>query len=173
MNHLYALPRFSLLPEHGHKGFIPYTHIFDKPGADAKAQAHHAFLQAQVTSLSPRSLTLSKSFPEYGVSEPEKKLDFDYLVYALGSHLPAPIDLWGPADVEQELKKPIQYDGTKAAGISWLKRFRSMIERVPSVLVVGGGALGIRKMFAQSTIQSADLLQNMRPILLRCSRTSA
>jgi apoptosis-inducing factor 2 len=146
MNHLYTLPRFAILPEHGHKAFIPYTNIFGKPTAPSEAKTRHIFLRAQVTSLNAHSLTLSRSFPEHGIDERDKTLRFDYLVYALGSHLPAPINVWGPADVEKELETPILHDGTKASALSWLSRFRAMIERNSSVLVVGGGALGIRKL---------------------------
>lgn len=135
-----------------------------------------------------RYITLSKSFPEYGIEgrgEREPRLEFDYLVYALGSHLPTPINLWGPVgDEDAEVDSltasppssstpkqeqedlsssspsaslpppppsspsppsltPIQR-GTKQGGITWLNRFRDRLERAASVLVVGGGALGIR-----------------------------
>lgn len=143
-NHLYSLPRFAILPQHGYKAFIPYTHIFG-PSAIPEVNPRHIFLHAQVTSVDLHSLTLSRSFPEHGVNESDRTLHFDYLVYALGSHLPAPIDLWGPVDPEAEKGKSQAYDGRKSSGINWLERFRGMVEAVSSVLVVGGGALGIRE----------------------------
>ncbi|GJE90645.1 hypothetical protein PsYK624_067890 [Phanerochaete sordida] len=159
MNHLYALPRFAILPEHGHKAFIPYTSLLARPcPADAP---RHVFLHARVTSLGPRSLTLSRAFPEHGVAEEDRTLHFDYLVYALGSHLPAPINVWGPVDTEAERDKPILHDGTKAQGLKWLERFRAMIERTSSVLVVGGGALGI-----QYSTDIAEVWPNKRVTLL-------
>lgn len=144
-NHLYALPRFAILPEHGHKAFIPYTNIFGNTAARVEGKPRHIFLHAQVTSLKTHSLTLSRAFPELGINEQDKTLHFDYLVYALGSHLPAPINVWGPVDAEDEQEQAKVHDGTKAGGLGWLRRFRGMIERTSSVLVVGGGALGVRE----------------------------
>lgn len=140
MNHLYVLPRYAVLPGHEHKAFIPYTsNMFRDPDASVSS----LFLHAQASALSPHSITVSRPFPAYGIDEPARKLQFDYLVYALGSHLPAPIDLWGPVADGDVIVPPTQ--GTKAEGIQWLKLFQHRIERSPSVLVVGGGALGVRK----------------------------
>lgn len=143
-NHLYSLPRFAILPHHGYKAFIPYTHILG-PSATPKIDARHLFLHAQVTSLDLHSLTLSRAFPEHGIEDPARTLQFDYLVYAAGSQLPAPINLWGPVDAETEKEGNQAHDGSKANALRWLERFRAMVERAPSVLVVGGGALGIRE----------------------------
>ena len=83
-------------------------------------------------------MTLSKAIPDAGITEP--KLSFDYLVYALGSHLPEPIDLWGSVNLGS-----VGYDGTKPKGIEFLKSAQNRVKAAPSVLVVGGGALGIRE----------------------------
>lgn len=158
MNHLYVLPRFAVLPGHEHKAFIPYTNVFQlppAPGADptstaaptAPSDSTSIFLHATVTSLSRNSLTLHKAFPEHGISESDRTLHFDFLVYALGSHLPAPINLWGPV-ADQDVEKADVLDiarGTKQGGIAWLKKFQKRVENASSVLVVGGGALGIRE----------------------------
>ncbi|KAI0738290.1 iron uptake cluster protein [Daedaleopsis nitida] len=85
-------------------------------------------------------------FPEHGISDSDRTLHFDFLVYALGSHLPSPINLWGPV-ADGDVDKADVLDvtrGTKAGGIAWLKSFQKRIERASSVLVVGGGALGIQ-----------------------------
>ena len=163
LNHLYVLPRYAVLPGHEHKAFIPYNNVFRPPRPfDASdlspppspanpqsqsAQSPHVFLHAAVTSLSHRSLTLDRAYPAHGVTEADRTLHFDYLVYALGSHLPAPIDLWGPV-ADEDVEKASVLDvsrGTKEGGITWLKRFQKRVERASSVLVVGGGALGIRE----------------------------
>lgn len=108
----------------------------------------HLFLQCHVISLAPHSVKLSRSFPEHGIND--GILDFDYLVYALGSVLPGPSDLWGSnvcgiiASPEQ-CKDELIYQGEKTQGIDWLKKNQKVIEDAPSVLVVGGGALGVRK----------------------------
>ena len=95
-------------------------------------------MQATVTGIDTHSLTLSKAIPDAGITEP--KLSFDYLVYALGSHTPEPIDLWGSVNLGS-----VKYDGTKPKGMEFLKSAQKKIEEASSVLVVGGGALGIRK----------------------------
>ncbi|KAJ3551272.1 hypothetical protein NM688_g4798 [Phlebia brevispora] len=141
-NHLYVLPRYAILPQHAHKAFIPYTKIFrgpSAPGEEAPISRRILLLQAQVTSIASNSVTLSRSFPELGIDTPV--LNFDYAIYALGSYLPAPINLWGPCtNNEDELTDC----GTKGGGIEWLRKYHAVIEQAPSVLVVGGGALGIQ-----------------------------
>ena len=159
LNHLYVLPRYSVLPGHEHKAFIPYNNIFLPPQPVTPAQAdlitpvatkeNHAgvYLHASVTALSRHAVTLDRAFPEHGVAEHDRTLRFDYLIYALGSHLPAPINLWGPV-ADEDVDKATVLDvvrGTKEGGIAWLKRFQKRVARASSVLVVGGGALGIRE----------------------------
>ena len=167
MNHLYALPRFAVLPGHEHKAFIPYTNVFKPPppvGPDAKpatdsSVSTNIFLHATVTSLSPHSLTLDKAFPEHGVSDPDRTLHFDFLVYALGSHLPSPINLWGPvADEDVENADVLDVArGTKEGGVAWLKKFQKRVERASSILVVGGGALGVRECLLLQLVFSSVL----------------
>jgi len=144
-NHLYVLPRFAVVQGHEHKAFIPYQDILRN--ASPISSSRHLFLHAQVISIDgPNRLTLSRSFPELGLGS---EVEFDYMVYALGSHLPAPIDLWGPVGDTQEKGEVVEeygveHRGTKVGGIDWLRRFRRRIEHASSVLVVGGGALGIQ-----------------------------
>ncbi|KAI0367108.1 FAD/NAD(P)-binding domain-containing protein [Pilatotrama ljubarskyi] len=153
MNHLYVLPRYAVLPGHEHKAFIPYDNVFQppvvanapEPSSDPpKDVSRHVLLHANVLELKEHELTLDKSFPEHGV--PDRTLHFDYLVYALGSHLPAPINLWGPVADEQVDKNGVVdiVRGTKQGGVAWLKKFQKRVQRASSVLVVGGGALGIQ-----------------------------
>ncbi|ESK97088.1 amid-like nadh [Moniliophthora roreri MCA 2997] len=142
-NHVYVLPRLAVLPGHEHKAFVPYTRVFWKntPMRDSP----HIRLHAHVLSVHPHHIILSKAFPEHGVLT--TKLEFDYLIYALGSHLPSPLNLWGssPGVVSTIIKNPdYKYNGTKEDGINWLKRNQKVVEDAPSVLVVGGGALGIQ-----------------------------
>lgn len=90
-------------------------------------------LHAHVTAITPKFVTLSQAFPEHGIDSPT--LGYDYAIYALGSRLPEPLNLWGAAS----------YHGTKPEAIDWLKAKQKTIEGAGSILVVGGGALGIRK----------------------------
>jgi apoptosis-inducing factor 2 len=81
---------------------------------------------------------------------------FDYALYALGSRLPAPIDIWdghwndvvshnnGALDSDTARSK-CQKKGTKGEAVEWLRRCQERVAAARSVLVVGGGALGIRE----------------------------
>lgn len=91
-------------------------------------------------------------------------MHFDFAIYALGSHLPSPINLWEPCDTPSSESKPAactdlqkdtdgvnhtrQYRGMKQEGISWLRTRQQQIAATQEVLVVGGGALGIRKLIS-------------------------
>ncbi|KAF7319844.1 Glycoside hydrolase family 5 protein [Mycena kentingensis (nom. inval.)] len=137
VNHVYILPRLAVLPGHEHKAFIPCDNIFN---VDAPNPAKHAFLRASVLSFTANTVTLSRAFPELGI--PTATLEFDYAVYALGSHLPAPLNLWHASPDGKPCIVP--YGGTKPEAISWLKRKQRVIDAAGAVLVVGGGALGIQ-----------------------------
>ncbi|TFK98100.1 FAD/NAD-P-binding domain-containing protein [Pterulicium gracile] len=154
VNHVYVLPRLLVLPGNEPKGFVPYTGIFNH-GGFSKGPADTLSLHAIVTSLTPTSVTLDKSFPEHRY--PDGVINFDYCVYALGSQLPDPVNLWGrslesvtPIKTEQEqeevapqLVKEV-YNGTKKQSLAWMERTRIRIEEAQSILVVGGGALGVQ-----------------------------
>ncbi|KAG6812578.1 hypothetical protein H0H92_002046 [Tricholoma furcatifolium] len=144
-NNVYILPRLSVLPGHEHKAFISNSNVFR-----LEHPSHvHRRLQATVTSISKHSLTLSKSFPEYDL--PTSTIPFDYMIYALGSHLPAPLNLWGLDSGGKVISTtPVKgkqlpvYQGMKSEGIAWLKERQKIVEASMNVLVVGGGALGIQ-----------------------------
>ena len=106
----------------------------------------HEVIHGEITSLSPHLVT----YGEPNSAENEKRLYFDYAVYALGSHLPAPIDLWSgpPAPAIWEGSKTAEnadYCGLKPQGIDWLKRHQIAIKKAHAIIIVGGGPLGIRK----------------------------
>ena len=101
-------------------------------------------LTASILSLSAHSVTLDRAFPEHGFPTPE--IPFEYAIYALGGSLPAPVNLWGP-----RLDAQLQADpkaagilGSKPNGMEWLQCAQGVIGKARSVLVVGGGALGIQ-----------------------------
>ncbi|KAF5376414.1 hypothetical protein D9615_008585 [Tricholomella constricta] len=143
---VYILPRLAVLPGHEHKAFIVNSNIFLTP----EPPLLHRRLQATVTSISQNSLTLSKAFPEHGL--PTETVTFNYLIYALGSHLPVPLNLWGTDSYGNPISsKPTKkgrqlpvYQGMKSEGVEWLKEHQRIVEDSPSILVVGGGALGIQ-----------------------------
>ncbi|KDN33485.1 hypothetical protein RSAG8_13421, partial [Rhizoctonia solani AG-8 WAC10335] len=153
-NHLYVLPRFSVLGSHEDKAFIPYNHLFGPtPGV-------HKIIHGTATKLEPNRVTYT---PASYTPEPKKgdqtiefeylviqTIEFEYLVYALGAKLPGPIDFWGAKNVYEkqvnleEEKASSGFNGTKPASIAFLQRAQKRLKEVESVLVVGGGALGIQ-----------------------------
>lgn len=161
LNHIFVFNRYSVISGHEPKAFVPYKRLFwpEDQGIrqPPKVVGPHKVLQATVTGINAHSLTLSRAIPDEGISEP--KISFDYLVYALGSHLPEPIDLWGSISLAS-----VPHDGTKAQGIEFLKRARNQIKEAPSILVVGGGALGI-----QYTTDIAEAFPD-KPVTLLHSR---
>lgn len=101
-------------------------------------------------------MTLSRSFPEHDL--PGNILHFDFAIYALGAHLPPPLDPWDAEAHSGSLDSLTSnvvpgYHGRKDEAIDWLKRNQKRVEESASVLVVGGGALGIRMSFSLPSIQ--------------------
>ncbi|KAJ9107735.1 hypothetical protein QFC21_001196 [Naganishia friedmannii] len=76
----------------------------------------------------------------------ERTLQFDYMVYAFGSHLPAPINIWSTVshNVDVQIDRPQACQGSKERGRAWLKAAQSRIEKAKSIAVIGGGALGVQ-----------------------------
>ncbi|KAH6905159.1 hypothetical protein BKA70DRAFT_1293604 [Coprinopsis sp. MPI-PUGE-AT-0042] len=124
---VYVMPRFAVLPGHEYKSMVPYTGIFATP----TRSPNHIVLKAHVVSMRPGHVTLSKSFPEYGF--PSETIPFDFCLYSLGAHLPAPVDLWGTNPWS-----------SVADGLNGSRHVRKVTEKAPTVLVVGGGALGVQ-----------------------------
>ncbi|KAG8716743.1 hypothetical protein FRC09_015282 [Ceratobasidium sp. 395] len=149
---LYVLPRYAVVSGHEDKAFVPYTSIF---GLAPRSQPHsHIFIHGTITRLERNRISyIPASYEEDGGGE-EKVLDFEYAIYALGAQLPSPIDVWGETNIfdlpelNGRVKTTIEQDpkvlGTKQGGIKWLRKAQRRLESVRSVLVVGGGALGIQ-----------------------------
>ncbi|KAG2136598.1 uncharacterized protein EDB93DRAFT_1302934 [Suillus bovinus] len=141
-NHVYNFSRYAVLAGHEHKAFIPYNNNFPSSSlSDVSSCSSHVRVQATITSIENNRIILSPNLP----GSQQSYLDFDYAIYALGSHLPQPIDLWShrkEGDVKSSLEPP--YGGMKSEGISSLQERQKRVEAARSVLVVGGGALGIQ-----------------------------
>lgn len=79
---------------------------------------------------------------------PEETLHFDYCVYALGSGMPDPCNVWNehpnmPTGVASGM--PALAPGSKKGGMRWMKFKASQLEKAERIVIVGGGALGIRE----------------------------
>lgn len=103
------------------------------------------WIHGNVSSLDSHSITftrLSGDQPNQAVTEAET-IEFDYLVYALGASLPSPVDVWGEESSGLHLQGVPM--GCKKRGVGYMHQRAETMKRAKSVLVVGGGALGIRK----------------------------
>jgi hypothetical protein len=135
---------------------IPYNNIPYSSLSDIHSRSSHIRVQATITSIENHRIILSPNPQEFQQSS----LDFDYAIYALGSHLPSPIDLWNyqQGGMKSSLEPPgiPQYRGMKSEGVSSLRERQKRVETATSVLVVGGGALGIRKLHHYTTEDAFD-----------------
>ncbi|CAO3610137.1 unnamed protein product [Mucor hiemalis] len=97
------------------KIMIPYTHLFQNK--------KNIVVQASAIQLEANKLVLDQSVPEFG-----ETIDFDYLVIATGTQYPAPAKATA-----------LDYDTTRANLVS----LRSEIKSSQSIVIVGGGPVGI------------------------------
>ncbi|KAF8333033.1 uncharacterized protein EI90DRAFT_2971147 [Cantharellus anzutake] len=156
-NHLYVFPRIAVIPGHEHKAFIPYTNIFKTsptlttPQTPLADPSSHVLIHGHVTAVHPHSVRYISL--DQGASLEERQVRFNYLIYALGSHLPAPINIWSEEPLKniEEDGQPyvlnaasILQHGTKPEGLLWLRSAQERVKNSESVLVIGGGALGVQ-----------------------------
>ncbi|KAK1960096.1 FAD/NAD(P)-binding domain-containing protein [Colletotrichum sublineola] len=118
-HHLFALPRFSVLPKHEHKAFIPYTSVF----AGSPDSSRHQVIQARAHSLLHDSVVLDRDW------QGSTKLPFDYLVVTTGTQLPPP--------------GTIPYDD-KLSSVKYLQSHQQSVIKASSIIIVGGGAVGVQ-----------------------------
>ncbi|GAA5821939.1 hypothetical protein JCM10212_005155, partial [Sporobolomyces blumeae] len=163
---LYLHPRVSVVPGHAEKVFVPYTGVLP---TDEKARcAGHVVIHASATSITDKYIELDRDLLEHErdmsgdddeierlteeledakleASQSRKalagrRLGWDYIVYALGCTLPPPL---------------VSLARTKKTGVAFLEAQQSIIARSSSILIAGGGALGI-----QYATDIADLYNN-------------
>jgi len=107
------------VPGHEHKAFVPYTGIF----SSVPRSASHAVIQARVLSLQPHEVKLDREW------EGSSQIPFDYLTVATGTLLSQPA----------AMKKD-----DKQSSVSYLRQHQNDVERAKSILIVGGGAVGVQ-----------------------------
>lgn len=83
----------------------------------------HAVIQARVLSVQPRHLKVDREW------QGSSQIPFDYLAIATGTILTQPA--------------AIKYDD-KASSVEYLKKHQSDVKRSKSIIVVGGGAVGVQ-----------------------------
>ncbi|KAG8671962.1 hypothetical protein FPOAC1_005221 [Fusarium poae] len=118
-HHLFAFPRFAIVPDYEHKAFIPYTGFF----SSLPNSANHAIVNARVVSLQKNQITLDR--PWQGSTE----IPFDYAVIATGTRLQAPSNM--------------QHDDKKTS-VDYFKTYQQGIKNAKSIVIVGGGAVGVQ-----------------------------
>ncbi|BGP26297.1 hypothetical protein JCM10295v2_005243 [Rhodotorula toruloides] len=168
-NHLYLHPRVSVVPGHAQKVFIPYGGVLPSPPPPPAPFSRHVIVHATVTAITDEYIELDRELLEnerdVGGDEDqvekltseleEAKLDadsprekrqvtrrlaWDYLIYALGCTLPPPLTTTAR---------------TKKDGVAFLESQQRLIASASSILIAGGGALGI-----QYASDIADLYNN-------------
>ncbi|KAL4907362.1 hypothetical protein BDW74DRAFT_123630 [Aspergillus multicolor] len=115
-HHLFAFPRFAVIPGHEHKAFIPYTRLFDPA-------ASHAVVQARVLSVQPHHVKLDREWQGSG------QIPYEYLVVATGTRLSEPAGM---------------RDNDKISSVAYLQKHQATIKNAKSILIAGGGAVGVQ-----------------------------
>lgn len=191
---VYAFPRYSVVPKHAPKAFIPYINHLKLTTPPAKIDATKSlptppltptsstedlnekkyydarvWIQGSITKLTPHSVTFTRpsrsiapgssehsnvetgSGRGHGVFDgPEETINFDYAIYALGAGLPDPSNVWnehpGNNPPKEVVHDHVEHGlGSKRHGVKWMQHRGEMYEKAGKILIVGGGALGIRE----------------------------
>ena len=164
-NHLYAFPRVSVVPGHEEKVFIPYTKLLQPPAPLGPVRSsNNELIHGVLKSLSHRDseqsegrgiasyIPIDETFnPNTSHQSQTRTIAFDYMIFALGSILPAPINTWsipsGKLDAEASQILPTgkaDFWGGKQRGVKWLRETQDRIAAADSILIIGGGALGVQ-----------------------------
>lgn len=162
-NHLYAFPRVSVVPGHEEKVFIPYSKLFQPPG-ESVTSSNNELIHGVLKSLGHRKseqsegrgvaryIPIDETYnPNSHEHSQVRTIAFDYMIFALGSILPAPINTWSvpSAKLDNEASKILQsgksgFWGGKQRGVKWLRETQDRIAAAESILIIGGGALGVQ-----------------------------
>ncbi|GAA6062518.1 hypothetical protein JCM10212_001568 [Sporobolomyces blumeae] len=124
--HLFAYPRFAILPAHEHKAFIPFKPMLRSP---------HAIVRAKAVSITP-SGSLELDHPVDLVSSssestsPVSSLPYEALVIATGTQLSPPGTMPGRGD--------------KQEGVAYLRSVQRNVQDAKEVVILGGGAVGVQ-----------------------------
>ncbi|PYI14306.1 amid-like NADH oxidoreductase, partial [Aspergillus japonicus CBS 114.51] len=118
-HHLFAFPRFAVVPGHEHKAFIPYTRLF----ASSPNSTQHAVVQARVLSVQPTHVHLDRAW------QGQSQIPYEYLVVATGTRLAEPAAM---------------RDEDKVSSVQYLQKHQADVKQAKSVVIVGGGAVGVQ-----------------------------
>lgn len=142
---------------------MPYTHAFwpmpgetlpsivddslTTPVSSQTEDPNRIWVRGSVTSLESNAIVYrpieDADTPSRIVGEEtddgQRRLSFEYLIYCMGAQLPRPVDVWsGPSTAKETAL------GGKRHGVGFMQEQCRVIESKQRIVVVGGGALGIR-----------------------------
>ncbi|KAJ3569691.1 hypothetical protein NPX13_g5998 [Xylaria arbuscula] len=118
-HHLFAFPRFAIVPTYEHKAFIPYSGTF----SESPSPERHHVVRAKVSELHKDRVVLDREWQ--GLRE----IPYDYLVMATGTRLRAPGSM---------------QDDDKPLSVKYLQSYQKRLLDAKSVAVIGGGAVGVQ-----------------------------
>lgn len=145
--------------------------VLDQEDDVLAGRARHQFIQGVVTKLSSKEVTFVrpseedrpafkdvafKSVPAANVDSkevnmtygefdgPEEKIEYNYLLYALGSTLPDPVNVWQPLSGQPRVTGDERKLGNKKRGLKFMAIQSEKFKAAGRILIVGGGALGIQ-----------------------------
>ncbi|KAK4053980.1 hypothetical protein OIO90_003625 [Microbotryomycetes sp. JL221] len=148
-HHLFAFPRFAIVPEHEHKAFIPLS----------LPSPHLYFGSTTVKSISDKAIVVDKPVRLGGNDDETNEIPYEALVIATGTTLSPPGSIPGQA--------------TKRQGVEYLRSIQQQLERANKIVILGGGAVGVQMatdlaiMYNQSkhitVVQSRTLMPRFHP----------
>ncbi|KAJ5086235.1 hypothetical protein NUU61_007542 [Penicillium alfredii] len=118
-HHLFTFPRFAIVPGQEHKAFIPYNGIFSA----VPNPTSHGVVPARVLSVASQHVELDREW------QGSKQITFDFLVLATGTRLSQPAGM---------------KNDDKPSSVEYLQRHQADVKRSRSILIVGGGAVGVQ-----------------------------
>jgi apoptosis-inducing factor 2 len=130
MIHRFVLPRYSVYPSHEHKAFIPYSQLLHNNQTDANCHQHPSHCESRVIQAKAMRITNGHIDLDRPVKGFGTRVQYNYLVYALGAKLPGFLSA--------------VVDSDKGSSTNWMKSLQKKIIKAKKVVVVGGGALGIQ-----------------------------
>ncbi|KAL2802572.1 hypothetical protein BJX63DRAFT_425977 [Aspergillus granulosus] len=123
-HHLFAFPRFAIVPGQEHKAFIPYTNLFTSLlPSPTSTPTPHSVIQARVLSVHPHHILLDREWHN------STQIPFEYLVVATGTRLSEPAGM---------------RDNEKASSVAYLREHQNDVKKAKSILIAGGGAVGVQ-----------------------------
>ncbi|OXG77339.1 oxidoreductase [Cryptococcus neoformans var. grubii Br795] len=120
-HHLFAFPRFAVVPTYEHKAFIPFTSIFNEPAIPNPSL--HAVVRAKVNAVYPTHVSLDRAW------RGETDIPYDFLAIATGTKLPA------PGSMQSE---------DKSNSVEYFKTYQEGVKRAKDIVIIGGGAVGVQ-----------------------------